>query len=72
MAATGGTLDALANNGAYALLGATEDIPTDALRELFETNSASTLTSLAVPVMRKQGKRGRGHIIQHSSASASS
>ena len=26
-----------------------------------------TLTSLAVPVMRKQGKRGRGHIIQHSS-----
>ena len=36
MAATGGTLDALYNNGAYALLGATEDIPTDALREIFE------------------------------------
>ena len=42
MAATGGTLDALYNNGAYALLGATEDIPTDALREIFETVSRAT------------------------------
>ena len=40
--ATGGTLDALYNNGAYALLGATEDIPTDALREIFETVSRAS------------------------------
>ena len=39
---SGGTLDALYNNGAYALLGATEDIPTDALREIFETVSRAT------------------------------
>ncbi|MGB0797741.1 MAG: SDR family NAD(P)-dependent oxidoreductase, partial [Planktomarina sp.] len=34
---TGGTLDALFNNGAYALPGAVEDLPTDGLREIFET-----------------------------------
>lgn len=69
IAATGGTLDALYNNGAYAHTCATEDLPTSALRELFEANFFGwhTLTSLAVAVMRKQGLRGRGHIIQHSS-----
>jgi NAD(P)-dependent dehydrogenase (short-subunit alcohol dehydrogenase family) len=35
---TGGKLDALFNNGAYALPGAAEDLPRDALREIFETN----------------------------------
>ena len=33
--ATGGTLDALFNNGAHAIPGAIEDIPTDALRSIF-------------------------------------
>ena len=35
---TGGKLDALFNNGAYALPGAVEDVPRDALREIFEVN----------------------------------
>jgi NAD(P)-dependent dehydrogenase (short-subunit alcohol dehydrogenase family) len=35
---TGGTLDALFNNGAYAIPGAVEDVPRDALRAIFETN----------------------------------
>ena len=44
--ATGGTLDALYNNGAYALTCATEDLPTDALRELFEAKCACSSTML--------------------------
>lgn len=35
---TGGKLDALFNNGAYAIPGAVEDLPRDALREIFEVN----------------------------------
>ncbi len=35
---TGGTLDALYNNGAHGTPGAVEDLPTDALREIFESN----------------------------------
>jgi NAD(P)-dependent dehydrogenase (short-subunit alcohol dehydrogenase family) len=35
---TGGKLDALFNNGAYAIPGATEDVPRDALRAIFEAN----------------------------------
>lgn len=35
---TGGRLDALFNNGAYAIPGATEDIPRDAMRAIFEAN----------------------------------
>ena len=35
---TGGTLDALFNNGAYAIPGAIEDLPRDALRQNFEAN----------------------------------
>lgn len=35
---TGGTLDALFNNGAYAIPGAAEDVPRDALRAIFEAN----------------------------------
>jgi NAD(P)-dependent dehydrogenase (short-subunit alcohol dehydrogenase family) len=37
-ARTGGKLDALFNNGAYAIPGATEDVPRDALRAIFEAN----------------------------------
>lgn len=55
--ATGGTLDALFNNGAYAQAGAVEDLPTSALREQFEANFFGwhALTRLAIPTMRKQG-----------------
>ncbi|EBA12168.1 SDR family oxidoreductase [Roseobacter sp. CCS2] len=64
--ATGGTLDALYNNGAYACPGAVEDLPTGALREIFETNLFGwhELTRLVIPVMRAQG---HGRIINCSS-----
>lgn len=64
--ATGGTLDALFNNGAHGLPGAVEDLPTEALREIFEVNFFGwhELTRLVVPVMRAQG---HGRIVQNSS-----
>ena len=64
--ATGGSLDALFNNGAYACPGALEDVPTGALREIFETNLFGwhELTRLVIPVMRAQGS---GRIINCSS-----
>ncbi|MBM1555852.1 SDR family oxidoreductase [Sulfitobacter mediterraneus] len=64
--ATGGTLDALFNNGAYAIPGAVEDLPTDALRDIFETNVFGwhSLTRAVLPVMRAQGC---GRIVQCSS-----
>ncbi|TNC70312.1 SDR family NAD(P)-dependent oxidoreductase [Rubellimicrobium roseum] len=64
--ATGGTLDALFNNGAIALPGAVEDLPTDGLRAIFETNLFGwhELTRRAIPVMRRQG---HGHIVNCSS-----
>ena len=54
---TRGSLDALINNAAYATPGAAEDIPTEALREIFETNlfGLHALTRKVIPVMRKQG-----------------
>jgi len=63
---TGGTLDALYNNGAYAQPGAVEDLPTDALRAQFEANFFGwhDLTRRIVPVMRKQG---HGRIVHCSS-----
>lgn len=66
LAATGGTLDALFNNGAYACPGATEDLPRDALRAVFETNVFGwhDLTRRVIPVMRAQG---HGRIINCSS-----
>ena len=64
--ATGGTLDAVFNNGAYAIPGAVEDLPTDALRAIFEANLFGwhTLTRRVIPVMRAQGA---GRIVQNSS-----
>ena len=64
--ATGGTLDAVFNNGAYAIPGATEDLPTEALRDIFESNFFGwhTLTRTVIPVMRKQG---HGRIVNCSS-----
>jgi len=63
---TGGTLDALFNNGAYGQPGAVEDLSRAVLREQFETNLFGwhELTSLVLPVMRRQG---HGRIIQNSS-----
>lgn len=64
--ATGGTLDAVFNNGAYALPGAVEDLPRDGLREIFECNlfGVHDLTRAVIPVMRAQG---HGRIINCSS-----
>ena len=64
--ATGGTLDALFNNGAYAIPGACEDLPRDALRAIFETNlfGYHDLTRRVIPVMRAQGS---GRIVNCSS-----
>jgi NAD(P)-dependent dehydrogenase (short-subunit alcohol dehydrogenase family) len=66
LAATGGTLDALFNNGAHATPGLVEDLPTDALREIFETNFFGwhELTRAVIPAMRAQG---HGRIVQCSS-----
>lgn len=56
-ALTGGRLDALFNNGAFACPGAVEDLPRDALREIFETNlfGVHDLTRRVIPMMRAQG-----------------
>lgn len=66
LAATGGRLDALFNNGAHATPGATEDLPTQALRAIFEANFFGwhELTRRILPVMRAQGF---GRVVQCSS-----
>jgi NAD(P)-dependent dehydrogenase (short-subunit alcohol dehydrogenase family) len=66
MGETGGTLDALYNNGAYSQPGAVEDLPIAALREQFDANFFGwhELTQMAVPVMRRQG---HGRIVHCSS-----
>ncbi len=63
---TGGTLDALYNNGAFAVPGAVEDLPTDALRSVFEANlfGYHELTRLVLPIMRRQG---HGRVVNCSS-----
>ncbi|MGC3938382.1 SDR family oxidoreductase [Roseobacter sp. EG26] len=63
---TGGTLDALFNNGAHGTPGAVEDLPTEALREIFEANFFGWhhMTRAVIPIMRKQG---HGRIVQCSS-----
>lgn len=64
--ATGGTLDALYNNGAYACPGLVEDLPRGALEEIYQTNvfGVHDLTQQVIPVMRAQGK---GRIVNCSS-----
>lgn len=66
LARSGGTLDALYNNGAHACPGAVEDLPRGALREIFEVNLFGThdLTRRIIPVMRAQG---HGRIVTCSS-----
>jgi len=63
---TGNQLYALINNAAYGQPGAVEDLPTDVLRQQFETNLFGTheLSQLLIPVLRNQS---RSHIIQISS-----
>ena len=64
--ATGGTLDALFNNGAHACPGAVEDLPPEALRDILNVNVIGwhDLTRRVIPVMRAQG---HGRIVQNSS-----
>jgi NAD(P)-dependent dehydrogenase (short-subunit alcohol dehydrogenase family) len=66
LARTGGRLDALYNNGAYAQAGAVEDLPTEALRRQFEANFFGwhELTRRFIPAMREQG---HGRIVNCSS-----
>ncbi|WP_417263681.1 SDR family NAD(P)-dependent oxidoreductase [Celeribacter sp.] len=66
---TGGTLDALFNNGAYAIPALVEDLPVAALRQNFEANLFGwhDLTQRAIKVMRQQGVNGQGRIVQCSS-----
>ena len=63
---TGGTLDALFNNGAYGQPGAVEDLRREVLRAQFETNLFGTheLTTRVIPIMRRQG---HGRILFNSS-----
>lgn len=66
LARTGGTLDAVFNNGAHACPGAVEDLPTDALRDIFQVNlfGQHELTRRVIPAMRAQG---HGRIVNCSS-----
>lgn len=52
-----GRIDALYNNGAFAVPGAVEDLPRAGLAHLFETNlfGVHELTTLILPLMRAQG-----------------
>ncbi|SIS65748.1 SDR family NAD(P)-dependent oxidoreductase [Phaeovulum vinaykumarii] len=54
---TGGRIDALYNNAAFACPGAVEDVPPGALREIFEVNliGLHDLTRRVIPLMRAQG-----------------
>jgi NAD(P)-dependent dehydrogenase (short-subunit alcohol dehydrogenase family) len=63
---TGGTLDALFNNGGYGQVGAVEDLSRAALRAQFETNLFGwvELTNWVIPAMRRQGQ---GRIVMNSS-----
>lgn len=66
VARTGGTLDALFNNGAFAIPCAYEDLPRDAFRAILETNLIGyhDLTCRVLPLMRAQGY---GRIVNNSS-----
>ncbi|GAA0784968.1 SDR family oxidoreductase [Roseibium denhamense] len=66
LALTDNRIDAVFNNGAYAVPGALEDIPVAALRALFEANFLGwhDLTQRLIPAMRD---RHSGRIVQCSS-----
>lgn len=63
---TGGRLYGLFNNGGFGQPGAVEDVPTQALRDQFQTLVFGWhhLTRQVIPLMRKQGE---GRIVQNSS-----
>jgi NAD(P)-dependent dehydrogenase (short-subunit alcohol dehydrogenase family) len=63
---TGGKLDALFNNGAYAQPGAVEDLRREVLEEQFQCNVFGwhQLTRACLPLLRANGG---GHIVQCSS-----
>ncbi len=63
---TGGSLDALFNNGAYGFPCYLEDVPVAAMRAIFETNffAQHELVRLLMPVFRGQG---HGRILMNSS-----
>ncbi|MEM9268111.1 MAG: SDR family NAD(P)-dependent oxidoreductase [Pseudomonadota bacterium] len=63
---TGGTLNALFNNGAYGIPGLVEDVPRDAMRAIYETNLFGQwqLINEVLPAMRAQG---HGRIVNNSS-----
>ena len=65
-ARSGGRLDALFNNGAFACPGAVEDLPRAALRAIFEVNlfGYHDLSRRVIPMMRAQG---HGRIVNCSS-----
>jgi len=58
LSATGGTLDALFNNGAYAQPGALEDLDAGLLRAQLEANVVGwhDLTRRVIPAMRRKGE----------------
>ena len=62
----GGRIEAVFNNGAYAIPGAVEDLPRGALRAILETNllGPHDLTRRLIPAMRAAG---RGRIVNCSS-----
>lgn len=66
LARSGGRIDALFNNGAFAIPGAVEDLGRAALREIFETNlfGQIVLTNRILPAMRAAG---RGRVVVSSS-----
>ncbi len=66
LARTGGRLDAVFNNGAFAIPGAVEDLQRAALREIFETNLFGhvDLTNRLLPAMRAVGA---GRVVMNSS-----
>lgn len=66
LARTGGRIDGLVNNGAFAIPGAVEDLPRAALRSIFETNlfGQVDLTNRLLPAMRAAGQ---GRIVMISS-----
>lgn len=63
---TGGRLDVLFNNGAYAIPAPLEDVPRDAMRAIFEANLIGwhDLTNRVIPAMRAQG---HGRVVNCSS-----
>ena len=63
---TGGRIEAVFNNGAYAIPGYVEDVPREALRAILEANllGPHDLTRRLIPAMRAAG---RGRIVNCSS-----